>query len=104
MIYQIKAEPAVWHASVWEFTWDDEAGTVTGPSAAEVLEMASWRGIVYGPRQGTWGFSAEPLKSKTDMAAIVGYEHRLPPELIGHYPKAPPLPRHGFGDWVDVDY
>lgn len=69
------------------FDWDDEAGTVDGPDAAVVRDIASWGGISAHPLPWAHEFSAEPLKSKTDMAAIIGWEHRLPPDLEDFYPQ-----------------
>ena len=44
-------------------------------------------GIIAHPIPWSWEFSKEPLKNKTDMAAIIGYEHQLPDDLIDFYPK-----------------
>lgn len=68
------------------FGWDAEAGTVTGPSAEAIREAAADGGVPLHPAPAWHTFSAEPLKSRADMAAIVGYLHQLPEELAGDYP------------------
>lgn len=68
------------------FDWDDEAGTVSGPSAADIMEIAESGGVPMHPMPAAHTFSAEPLRSRADLAAIVGYRHRLPPELRDAYP------------------
>lgn len=69
------------------FTWDSDAGEVSGPDAAAVRSAAAAGSIDAHPLPWAWTFSAEPLKSFTDMAAIVGLDWQLPPELIEHYPQ-----------------
>lgn len=68
------------------FDWDDEAGTVSGPGAEEIMRWASAGGVPMHPMPAGHTFSAEPLKSRTDMAAIIGLQHLLPPELADAYP------------------
>jgi hypothetical protein len=77
------AEPLV-------FTWDPDTGEVTGPDAALVLDMATWGQVQAHPLPWVWRLSADPLRSWTDMAAIVGTEWHLPTELRAHYPKFEP--------------
>lgn len=79
--------PNVWHKKTLIFDWDEETGEVTGPNAAEILDVASWGEIWAHPYPCTWKLSAEPTKSKTDMAAIIGYWHKLPDDLKDYYPK-----------------
>jgi hypothetical protein len=79
--------PNVWHEKTWVFDWDVDAGTVAGPDAAEILTAASWGGIGAHPAPAAHKFSPEPLKSKTDMAAIVGWRHVLPDDLAPFYPQ-----------------
>ena len=68
------------------FDWDEEAGEVSGPSAAIILDMSTWPYIpIYPPPQG-WDLSPEPLKSRADMAAIIGYKHYIPEDLAAYYP------------------
>jgi hypothetical protein len=69
------------------FDWDDEAGTVSGPSAEEITRYAGLGGIPMHPMPAEHTFSGEPLKSRTDMAAIIGYRHQIPSELQAAYPE-----------------
>lgn len=69
------------------FTWDSDAGEVSGPDAEEVRSMAEWGAVSAHPLPWAWTFGQEPLKSFTDMAAIVGLDWQLPPELVDHYPQ-----------------
>jgi hypothetical protein len=80
-------KPLTWHEDTpLVFDWDDETGEISGPSAGRILDMATWSYIpIYPPPQG-WDLSQEPLKSKADMAAIIGYRHELPEDLREHYP------------------
>ena len=68
------------------FDWDDDAGIVSGPSAEEIMRYARLGGIPMHPMPAEHTFSGEPLKSRADMAAIIGYRHLLPNELQGAYP------------------
>jgi hypothetical protein len=68
------------------FDWDDEAGIVSGPSAEAIRISASFGSIPMHPMPAEHRFSAEPLKSRTDIAAIIGYRHLLPAELRDAYP------------------
>lgn len=102
MIRHYEVQPIVWHAQPWVFDWDEEAGVVTGPDAAIINDMATWGSISAHPCPWAWDFGPEPLKSKTDMAAIIGWEHALPIELVGFYPK---LEDDGIPDksYIDED-
>lgn len=95
-------QPTIWHAKPWVFDWDEATGTVTGPDAAEIVAMSKWGGIGAHPLPWAVEFSAEPLRSKTDMAAIIGLEHQLPEDLAPYYPR---LPDDGFPDtgYLDED-
>lgn len=68
------------------FDWDDVAGTVSGPGAVEIRRLAKAGGVPMHPLPAGHLFSADPLKSRTDLAAIIGLQHRLPPELADAYP------------------
>ena len=74
------------------FEWDAEAGTVSGPGAPTIRELASDDGIRVTPWPSWHAFSAAPLRSLVDMAAIVGIGWQLPPELAEHYPSPEPEP------------
>ena len=78
--YDQRDEPLV-------FDWDQEAGEVSGPSAERILEFAACRAVPIYPPPNYWDLSLEPLKNKTDMAAIIGVWHRLPEDLVEHYPR-----------------
>jgi hypothetical protein len=68
------------------FDWDDQAGRVSGASAEEILRHVGNGGIPMHPMPAHHVFSAAPLKSHADMAAIIGYLHQLPAELQADYP------------------
>lgn len=69
------------------FTWDPEAGTVTGPDAAQVRELAKPGAILDGhPRPRTLRLGMDPLKSRRDMAVVVGTNWQVPEELLPSYP------------------
>lgn len=89
MMHHFNLQPTVWHAKPWVFDWDDEAGEIFGPNANDVRAIASWGGVSAHPLPWAWEFSKNPLKNKTDMAAIIGWEHRLPDELVDYYPRLP---------------
>jgi len=76
------AEPLV-------FTWDSDTGEVSGPDAELVRKMAGWETVAAHPLPWSWKLGPDPLRSWEDMAAIVGSEWALPPELLKHYPPAP---------------
>ncbi len=69
------------------FDWDMATGEVSGPGAQWILDVARHGSTPAHPVPWQWTFSKTPLKSKTDMAAIVGYEHALPADLADFYPK-----------------
>ncbi|MBS0354060.1 MAG: hypothetical protein JSR83_09190 [Proteobacteria bacterium] len=68
------------------FEWDEHAGTVTGLSAELIRQAAADPGVPVHPLPAWHAFSAEPLKNRADLAAIVGYLHQLPAELATAYP------------------
>lgn len=74
------------------FQWNAEAGTVSGPGAPTIRELASDTGIPVTPWPSWHAFSTEPLRSLTDMAAMVGIGWQLPAELAPHYPASEPEP------------
>lgn len=69
-----------------DFEWDEAAGTVTGISADAIRAAAAEPGVPLHPAPAFHSFSATPLKTRADMAAIVGYLHHLPDELADDYP------------------
>jgi len=68
------------------FDWDDEAGTVSGPGAIEIMRWAEAGEVPMHPIPAAHTLSSTPLKNRTDLAAIVGHLHWLPPELKDAYP------------------
>jgi hypothetical protein len=83
--YELK--PTGPYAQPLVFDWDLATGTVSGPSAQWIRDMAADGSTAAHPLPWQWTFSKTPLKSKTDMAAIVGYQHALPADLADFYPK-----------------
>lgn len=71
------------------FDWDEVAGTVSGPDADYIRSRAAAGGMPINPPPSHHEFSAEPLKSRTDVAAIIGLWHRVPDDLIAWYPQVP---------------
>lgn len=71
------------------FDWDEAAGTVSGPGAEYVQQMTEGGTVPLHPLPTWHQLSAAPLMSRADVAAIVGYQHRLPVELADAYPQAP---------------
>lgn len=67
--------------------WNDETGEVTGPGAAIVMEMATWPCVELHPLPGGHTLGPDPLRSKRDMAAILGSHWHCPRVLIRHYPR-----------------
>ena len=80
-------QPAIWFEKPLVFDWDIETGAVSGPDAARILNMASWPMVEAHPLPWVWILGPEPTKSLTDMAAILGWAHRLPEDLQAHYPR-----------------
>lgn len=91
--------PLVWHETTLVFDWDVETGVVTGPDAAYILQVVNGGFVPAHPIPWTWELSAEPTKSLTDMAAILGWSHRLPDDLQAHYPE----PAEEIEDASDLD-
>lgn len=70
-----------------EFDWDAETGEINGPGADLIRDRAAWGEIGIQPHPTIHRFSADPLRNRTDMAAIIGYSHELPADLVEHYPQ-----------------
>lgn len=69
------------------FSWDARTGTVTGPGAEYIREMATVGSIPVHPVPCSHRLSSEPLKSWEDMAAIFAFDYHLTPDLAEHYPR-----------------
>jgi hypothetical protein len=80
-------KPRLWHEFPLVFDWDEETGKISGTFAARILAFAACRPAPLHPYPQSRDLSPEPLKSKTNMAAIIGFHHELPEDLIGHYPR-----------------
>lgn len=74
------------------FDWDEVAGTVSGPDAAYIQQIAQAGSVPLHPMPNRHDLSNAPLKNRSDMAAIIGYQHRLPAELADAYPYVPESP------------
>lgn len=98
--YELK--PTGPYAQTLVFDWDIATGELSGAGAQWIREMAQHGSIAAHPLPWQWTFSGAPLKSKTDMAAILGYEHELPADLAAFYPQ---LPGNGAPDasYTDTD-
>lgn len=69
------------------FTWDDEAGTVDGPGAATLLALISGGWVSFGPHpRAAWTVGPGSLRSRADMAALIGHAWCVPQELVADYP------------------
>ena len=82
------------------FSWDPQAGEVSGPDADKVRQMAAWGNVAAHPMSWAWTLGPDPLKSYTDMAAIVGSRWALPAELADHYPQ---IEDDGIPEFTAVD-
>ena len=102
MIRHYELQPVVRNEQPLIFDWDEDAGVVSGRDAGRIMEVAAWGGIGAHPLPWSVEFSDAPLRSKADMAAIVGWAHRLPDDLAPFYPQ---LPDDGFPDatYTDAD-
>jgi hypothetical protein len=83
--YELK--PTGRYAQPLVFDWDITTGEVSGTGAQWILDAAQHGSTAAHPLPWQWTFSKTPLKSKTDMAAIVGYQHALPADLAPFYPQ-----------------
>lgn len=66
--------------------WDDVAGTLRGQGADYLRSLAASGAVPLHPQPGTHRLSANPFVSHVDMAALVGWHHRLPDSLAASYP------------------
>ena len=86
------------------FSWDSDSGEVSGPDADLVRSIAAQGGVQGHPYPRHVGLGPDPLRSKRDMAAIIGSAWRLPAELAPHYPRLrgnrDPYVRDGEGNVI----
>lgn len=89
---RLLCEPATHDSSIprLDLLWDQDAGTLSGEGESWVRELMGLGSVRCHPGPGhTHMLSAEPLRSRCDMAALIGYAHRLPAELAADYPFGP---------------
>jgi len=82
--------------------WDEQAGTVSGPGAALLLALwAEGSAIIVPPPGAAWPLGPDSLRSRTDMAALIGQAWCVPPFLVDAYP----VDNGGFPDktYTDAD-
>ncbi len=81
---------------VGHIDWDREAGKVSGPLAARVLELMSYAladgYVMTDPYPTAYDIGAEPLRSARDLALILSTDWQVPPELRDALPPAPKMP------------
>lgn len=85
------------------FDWDEADGIVSGRDADWIRSVAGQLFVAGHPHPISYELGPEPLKSRRDMAVIVGQFHMLPDDLAEHYPKAPeedPLIRDPAGQVI----
>ena len=72
-----------------DFYWDEETGEVSGKSAQKVRKWAEKAGemILINPIPSSYQLSDAPLKSKRDLAALLGMWYELPAWLAAEYPR-----------------
>lgn len=88
MTRALKLEPIDPRDELLVIHWDKQAGTVTGPGARTILEFAQpGKEVPVHPMPFGWRLGEEPLKSDTDMAAILGWCWKLPEDLRAAYPE-----------------
>lgn len=69
------------------FDWDADEGKVEGPGATHIMEQIALGGVTCHPDLFLHEFGPTPLKSPTDIAAIIGERWNLPDNLIDFYPQ-----------------
>lgn len=71
-----------------DFYWDEKTGEVSGKSGDTVKKWAEMAGerIAINPIPRSHQLSQEPLKSRKDIAALLGMWYELPEWLAGYYP------------------
>jgi hypothetical protein len=67
------------------FDWDDETGSISGPSAERLLSVFREGSVDTHPIPSSHTLAS--AKNKTDLAAVIGWSHELPSILADHYPQ-----------------
>ncbi len=70
-----------------DIEWDELAGTVVGDGADYLQHLAASGSVPLHPQPASHTLSNSPLTSRVDMAAMIGWLHRLPAVLIPYYPE-----------------
>ena len=87
----IVCKPLSWTTGLetLDFEWNEETGEVSGKSADTVKKWAGMAGelIATNPIPSSYQLSAEPLRSRQDLAALLGMWYELPEWLAEAYPK-----------------
>jgi len=74
------------HYFTLDMIWDEEAGTVSGVGSEVIHEWIKAGSVPAHPHGHTHKLSNNPLRSRTDMAAMIGFQHRVPDALFNDYP------------------
>lgn len=86
---RLVCEPATGNAHIprLDLVWDEIAGTISGEGEGWIRNLMNAGEVSCHPRPGhVHKLSSQPLHSRRDMAALVGYAHRLPDLLADDYP------------------
>jgi len=76
------------HYFTLDMLWDEEAGTLSGVGAEVIHEWIKVGSVGLHPHPGpAHTLSDDPLRSRADMAAMIGFQHRLPDVLKDSYPQ-----------------
>ena len=94
MIHHFACPHSVFSEYRFVFDWDDTTGEISGRDAASVLKSFEEGYVPAHPIPADHILTS--TKSKTDIAAIIGYSYILPPELEGYYPEI----NYNFDDGV----
>lgn len=88
-----------------DFSWDDETGEVRGRDADRVKAMAE-EALRYGTISchpiPSCIDATDPLRNRTEFAALLGYAWNLPPDLVAAYPVIEDSEPHGLDGFPDV--
>lgn len=71
-----------------DLAWNEDAGTISGAGVEWIRELISEGWVKCHPGPGWFHkLSTNPLRSRTDMAALIGCAHRIPAALVDAYPQ-----------------
>ncbi len=74
------------------FSWEPETGEISGPDADLVRAgLGAGEGVAWGPYPGgDWhNWSADPARSRTDVAVLIATHWQVPDELRADLPATP---------------